>query len=208
MKLHCATSPYHRRYLDKYLIPTAGREFEICVTETLTEPDNVLLFKAQSIYTQLLAAHARGEEHYFWCDNDSVFFKPCADLLLSSLGQFDVVFQNTAGYTCPGVFFARLTPKFIDFWKTIAEDSDSYTQANGAGDQGALRKFEKFIKAGMLPPDAFWSPCSVSGGGAISKTWMPDALPPGIRMAHMACAQDHHKDAVLDRLIELASLTL
>lgn len=205
MKLHAAISPYHASYYNTYLRPTAEKEFELVVTSTETQPENVLLFKAQSILAQLYECQKRNEPYYFWCDNDAVFVLPCAELMLAELNRgYDAVFQNTRGELCPGVFAARVTQKFIDFWEVVTNDYDSYQGPDNCGDQSAVRKHQKMINAGMLPEQEFWSPCALRGGVAPvgESNWLPASLPPKLRMCHATCVRCQNKELLLDHVLK------
>ncbi len=205
MKLICYATPYQQPFARKYLLRSV-REFEVVYNTSTREPDiPVMQDKAQVTYRMACELAAKGEEFLVWADNDVILVKPMVERLMAlwSVNKPDVMYQSTCSMLCAGFFLARLTPKFLEFQKAVAECDSAYG-VGGTGDQCAARKLSKvpgMAKVELLPEDEFWSPCGTAPSPLPPDSWLPQ-FPSNMLMAHMACVQWPCKPRLLEYTLD------
>ncbi|KAA3622054.1 MAG: hypothetical protein DWQ08_13275 [Proteobacteria bacterium] len=143
---------------------------------------------------------------FVYADNDVLFLQPAQERLLELLGDRTAVFQDDGlGRINSGLFIARNTSSFREFWGRVTSANRYYATSDSGGDQAAANRHRSMIDHHLLPRHEFYSPC-VELKGYARHGWRPSRIPKGCLAYHACCVFMHDKGPVLEAVRELADL--
>jgi hypothetical protein len=112
---------------------------------------------------------------------------------------------NSIGELNTGYFACRTSDKMIDFWTRISNDPNVWKPWWTGFEETAAWERRHEMTYALLPVEEYWSPCIPMGDHPDPK-WRLTALPPKIRVIHLACVLREEKRAVMRQAIELGKL--
>ena len=200
-KLYCFASPVFSD-MASGVKSSAEPDFRVHILHGVNREQIQYEEKALAICQALDIESRSGGPAMIYTDADCYFFRPCADDVLTRMGQHDAIFQGDGkGGLATGFFAMRTTLKMRQFWYSVATTHRFYDMTSNAWpgfDEAAVNEWKGEIDWALLPEDEYWTPCYPRHNTAEHGWDMPAGmLPPKVRMVHLSCVYPNDKRRVM-----------